>query len=79
MLPRRSYDLDPQLYGNYYSDPISQAFIKQVIPTMRPPAYGPNYSKAAQAVVTALRDIADGAAVKPRLLRLTDQVKSIYL
>ena len=79
MLPRRSYDIRSQLYGNYYSDPISQAFINQVIPTMRPPAFGPNYSKAAQAVVTALHDIANGATVKPRLRQLTDQIKSIYL
>lgn len=79
MLPRRSYNIEPQLYGNYYSDPISQAFINQVIPTMRPPAFGPNYSKAAQVVVTALHEIANGAAVKPRLSQLTDEVKSIYL
>jgi multiple sugar transport system substrate-binding protein len=79
MLPRRSYDIEPQLYGRYYADSISQAFINQVIPTMRPPAFGPHYSTAAQYVVTALQDIANGTPVKPRLLKLTDQVKSIYL
>lgn len=78
MLPRRSYDIEPQLYRRYYDDPISQAFINQVIPTMRPPAFGPLYSRAAQAVVAALRDVANGTPVKPRLLKLTDQVKSIY-
>jgi multiple sugar transport system substrate-binding protein len=79
MLPRRSYNINPRLYGSYYSDPISQAFINQVIPTMRPPAFGPNYSKAAQAVVAALHEIAGGAPVRPRLLKLTDQIKSMYL
>lgn len=79
MLPRRSYNIQPQLYGRYYSDPISQAFINEVIPTMRTPAFGPRYSTAAMAVVTALHDIANGAAVKPRLLTLTDEVKSIYV
>ena len=79
MLPRRSYNINPKLYGKYYADPISQTFIRDVIPTMRPPAFGPRYSTAALAVVTALHEIANGAAVKPRLLTLTDQVKSIYL
>lgn len=79
MLPRKSYDLNPQLYRRYYDDPISQTFINDVIPTMQPPAFGPRYSPAAIAVVTALQEIANGAAVKPRLLKLTDEVKSIYL
>ncbi len=78
MLPRRSYDIDPRLYSRFYSDPISRTFINNIIPTMRPPAYGPRYSTAAQAIVTALREIANGSAVKPRLLKLTDEVKAIY-
>lgn len=78
MLPRRSYNIEPQLYERYYSDPISQAFIQNVIPTMRAPAFGPRYSQTALAVVTALQEIANGTAVKPRLLKLTEQVKSIY-
>jgi multiple sugar transport system substrate-binding protein len=79
MLPRRSYNLKPQLYGRYYADPISQSFINDVIPTMRPPAFGPRYSIAAAAIVNALQDIANGAVVKSRLLKLTDEVKSIYV
>jgi multiple sugar transport system substrate-binding protein len=78
MLPHRSYNIQPQLYGQYYADPISQAFINEVIPTMRPPAFGPCYSIVAIAVVTALQEISNGATVKPRLLKLTDEVKSIY-
>jgi multiple sugar transport system substrate-binding protein len=78
MLPYRSYNIQPQLYGHYYADPISQVFINKVIPTMRPPAFGPRYSIAAIAVVTALQEISNGATVKPRLLKLTDEVKSIY-
>lgn len=78
MLPRRSYNIKNQFYGQYYADPISQAFIHDVIPTMRPPAFGPRYTTAAMAVVTALQEIADGAAVKARLLKLTDEVKSVY-
>lgn len=78
MLPRRSYNIDESLYGLAYADPISRAFINKVIPTMRPPTFGPRYSTAALAVVTALQEVANGAAVKPRLTRLTDEVKSIY-
>lgn len=78
MLPRRSYNIKPQFYERYYGDPISQAFINDIIPTMLPPAFGPLYSTAAAAVVAALQEIANGAAVKPRLLKLTDEVKSIY-
>ncbi|HEV2656441.1 MAG TPA: hypothetical protein VGT82_15860, partial [Ktedonobacteraceae bacterium] len=78
MLPRRSYDITPRLYSRYYSDPISRTFINSIIPTMRPPAYGPRYSTAALTVVTALREIANGATVRPRLLKLTDEVRSIY-
>ena len=79
MLPRRSYDINPQLYGRYYADPISQTFINDIIPTMRPPAFGPRYSTASVAIVTALQEISNGAAIKPRLQSLTDEVKSIYL
>lgn len=78
MLPRRSYDIDRRLYGAYYADAISRIFINDVIPTMRPPAFGPRYSTAALAVVTALHDISNGVAVKPRLFQLTDEVQSIY-
>lgn len=78
VLPRRSYNIKPQLYAKYYADPISQTFIHKVIPTMRPPAFGPRYSKAATAVVTALQEIANGTTVKPRLLQLTDEVRAIY-
>jgi multiple sugar transport system substrate-binding protein len=78
MLPRRSYNIDPRLYGQSYADPISRAFISKVIPTMRPPAFGPRYSTAAMAIVAALQEISNGATVKSRLLKLTDEVKSIY-
>ncbi|HEY4389510.1 MAG TPA: extracellular solute-binding protein, partial [Ktedonobacteraceae bacterium] len=78
MLPRKSYDTQPRLYSRFYADAISQAFIQKIIPTMRPPVFGPQYSNAAQAVVTALQEISHGAAVKPRLLALTDDVKAIY-
>lgn len=79
MLPRRSYNIDPQLYGRQYADPISQTFINDIIPTMRPPAFGPHYSIASVAIVSALQEISNGAVVKPRLLQLTDEVRSIYL
>ena len=78
MLPRSSYNSDPRFYGRYYADPISQAFINSVIPTMRPPAFGPYYSTAAIRIVTALQAIANGATVKDRLQQLTDEVKSLY-
>lgn len=65
-------------YANLFSDQISQAFINKVIPTMRPPAYGPLYDTAATFVVTALQEIAGGAPVKARLQQLTSEVQTIY-
>ena len=76
MLPIKSDNTGK--YAKYYDDPIDQAFINEVIPTMRPPAYGPRYSTAATFVVTALQEIAGGAAVKPRLQRLNEEVQTVY-
>lgn len=78
MLPYRNFNTSPQLYGKYYSDAISRSFISNVIPTMRPPTYGPRYSTAAAAIVTALQDIAHGTKVSTRLHQLTNEVKKIY-
>jgi ABC-type glycerol-3-phosphate transport system substrate-binding protein len=78
MLPRKSYDTQAHLYSHFYADAISQAFIQKIIPTMQPPVFGPRYSLAAQAVVTALQEIARGTLVKPRLIKLTDEVIAIY-
>jgi multiple sugar transport system substrate-binding protein len=78
MLPYKSFNTS-LLYNKYYADPISRMFISTIIPTMRPPAYGPRYSTAAIAVVTALQEIATrGVPVRPRLTQLTDEVKTIY-
>ncbi len=77
MLPYKSFNTSPQ-YSKYYADPISRTFISTIIPTMRPPAYGPRYSTAATAVVTALQEIAHGANVRSRLNQLTAEVKTIY-
>ncbi len=78
MLPRLSYNTTGD-YAKPYADPINQAFIKDVIPSMRPPAYGPRYSTAASFIVSALQEIAGGADVKQRLTRLNDEVKTVYL
>jgi multiple sugar transport system substrate-binding protein len=78
MLPYRSFNTSPQLYAKYFADPISRTFISTVIPTMRPPAYGPRYSTAAIAIVTALKEIAHGTPVQSRLQHLTAEVKHIY-
>lgn len=76
VLPRVSYNTNQ--YAQNYSDAISQSFIKNVIPTMRPPAYGPLYSTAASFVVSALQEIAGGADVKTRLAQLNNEVKTVY-
>jgi multiple sugar transport system substrate-binding protein len=77
MLPIKSYNSNAA-YGPSYADKIDQAFINDVIPTMRPPAYGPRYSTAATFIVTALQEIAGGADVKSRLKQLNDAVKTVY-
>ncbi len=79
MLPRRSYNIKSEFYRRYYADPISQVFINEIIPTMRPPAFGPRYSQAAMSIVAALQEISNGTPVKPCLLKLTSEVQSIYL
>jgi len=78
MLPYRSYNTENVRYGGNYADAVSQTFIEKVIPTMRPPAFGPHYSTAAMAVVGALVEIAGGANVRQRLNRLNNEVKAIY-
>jgi multiple sugar transport system substrate-binding protein len=78
VLPYRSYNTNPQLYRKYYADPISLAFINAVIPSMRPPAFGPHYTTAALFVVETLQKIAYGAPVRESLSKLNDQVKDVY-
>ena len=78
VLPHVSFNTNQSLYARYYSDNISRSFITSVIPTMRPPAYGPRFSSAAMAIVKALQEIAHGTDVRPRLVKLTDEVNAIY-
>jgi len=78
IFPHKSDVVPGGPYASLFSDAISEQFINKVIPTMRPPAYGPRYSQAATFVVTALQEIAGGAAVKPRLQQLTSEVNTVY-
>jgi len=78
IFPHKSQVVSGGPYANLFSDPISQAFINQVIPTMRPPAYHPKYSQAAIYVVTALQQIAGGANVQQRLQQLNTEVKTVF-
>ncbi|MGH2495745.1 MAG: ABC transporter substrate-binding protein [Ktedonobacteraceae bacterium] len=78
IFPHKSDVVPGGPYANLFSDPISLAFINNVIPTMRPPAYGPLFDTAASFVVTALQEIAGGVPVKARLQQLTSEVKTIY-
>jgi len=78
VFPHKSDVVTGGAYANLFADPISQAFITQVIPTMRPPTYGPRYDTAANFVVTALQEIAGGTPVKARLQQLTNEVKTVY-
>ncbi len=78
IFPHKSDVVTGGPYANLFSDPISQAFINSVIPTMRPPAYSPLYDTAANFVVTALQEIAGGAPVKATLQQLTQEVKTVY-
>jgi multiple sugar transport system substrate-binding protein len=78
IFPHKSDVVPGGPYANLFSDPISLSFINNVIPTMRPPAYGPLFDTAASFVVTALQEIAGGVPVKARLQQLTSEVKTIY-
>ncbi|MDQ2904978.1 MAG: sugar ABC transporter substrate-binding protein [Chloroflexota bacterium] len=78
IFPHKSDVVPGGPYASLFADDISKQFINSVIPTMRPPAYGPRYSQAATFVVTALQEIAGGATVQPRLQQLTNEVKTVY-
>ncbi len=78
VFPHKSQVASGGPYANLFSDPISQAFINNVIPTMRPPAYHPKYSQAATYIVTALQEIAGGANVPQRLQQLNNDVKTVF-
>lgn len=78
VFPHKSYVTSGGPYANLFSDDISQAFINKVIPTMRPPAYSPQYDTAATFIVTALQEIAGGTPVKSRLQQLTEEVQTVY-
>jgi multiple sugar transport system substrate-binding protein len=78
VFPHKSDVVPGGPYATLFSDPISLSFINNVIPTMRPPAYGPLFDTAASFVVTALQEIAGGVPVKARLQQLTSEVKTIY-
>jgi multiple sugar transport system substrate-binding protein len=78
IFPHKSDVVTGGPYANLFSDQISQTFITKVIPTMRPPAYGPKFDTAASFVVTALQEIAGGTSVKPRLQQLTQEVQTVY-
>jgi multiple sugar transport system substrate-binding protein len=78
IFPHKSQVTSGGPYANLFSDPISQAFINDIIPTMRPPAYHPKYSQAATYVVTALQDIAGGTNVLKRLTQLNSDVKTVF-
>src|SRR5207237_2811369 len=60
IFPHKSDVVTGGPYANLFSDPISQAFINSVIPTMRPPAYGPHYATPARFVVTPLHALPAG-------------------
>ncbi len=78
VFPHKSQVTSGGPYASLFSDPISQAFINNVIPTMRPPAYHPKYSQAATYIVTALQEIAGGANVQQRLQQLNNDVKTVF-
>ncbi|MDQ2717393.1 MAG: sugar ABC transporter substrate-binding protein [Chloroflexota bacterium] len=78
IFPHKSVVVPGGPYASLFSDDISKQFINSVIPTMRPPAYGPRYSQAATFVVTALQEIAGGVPVPQRLQQLTNEVKTVY-
>src|SRR5579859_7050979 len=78
VLPHKSFNTSEAYYARYFEDTISKSFINTIIGTMRPPAYGPRFSQAAIAIVTALQDVAVGSPVRQRLLKLTADVRSIY-
>ena len=78
VFPHKSQVASGGPYASLFSDPISQSFINNIIPTMRPPAYHPKYSQAATYIVTALQEIAGGANVQQRLQQLNNDVKTVF-
>jgi multiple sugar transport system substrate-binding protein len=78
VFPHKSQVTKGGPYAYLFADEISQSFINNVFPTMRPPAYHPKYSQAATYVVTTLQEIAGGANVSKSLAQLNTDVKTVF-
>jgi hypothetical protein len=65
--------------SDHIDDPISQAFIKKVIPTMVGGPYNATYGSATQFIIQAMQEVAvSGVSVKTSLESLTKNIKILY-
>ena len=63
----------------YLDNPISQAYINEVIPTMIGGPYDDNYGSASQFIIQAMQEVTiAGAEVEPTLQSLTGNIKTLY-
>jgi multiple sugar transport system substrate-binding protein len=66
-------------YADLLSDPVSQAYLNEILPSMIGGPYDPQYGAAAQFVIQAMQEVAvAGAPVDASLQSLTQNLKILY-
>jgi len=66
-------------YADLLSDPVSQAYLNEILPSMIGGPYDPQYGAASQFVIQAMQEVAvAGAPVDASLQSLTQNLKILY-
>ncbi len=66
-------------YADLLSDPVSQAYLNEILPSMIGGPYDPQYGAAAQFIIQAMQEVAvAGAPVETALQNLTQNLKILY-
>ncbi len=68
-----------ETYADLLSDPVSQAYLNEILPSMIGGPYDPQYGAAAQFIIQAMQEVAvAGAPVETALQNLTQNLKILY-
>ncbi|MCG3210727.1 MAG: hypothetical protein FOGNACKC_04358 [Anaerolineae bacterium] len=68
-----------QTHAAYFTDPVSQAYINQIIPSMIGGPYNPQYGAAQQYVIQGMQEVAlSNADIDQTLDNITRNLKTLY-
>lgn len=68
-----------QTHASYFTDPVSQAYINQIIPSMIGGPYNPQYGAAQQYVIQGMQEVAlSNADIDQTLDDITRNLKTLY-